>query len=743
MAETRRAVVVTGLGVVSPIGSAVPDFWQALCAGQDAVAPLTLFDTTRYRTRIAQTVSHVDRAATDPAVAFALDAAVQALTHAALDTASLRNCGLAAATTAAGWTHGQHLYEAYLAEDGRALAAGVGQPQRLFKEGVLDALATRFGLHGPCALLSPACAAASSAIAWAAQRIRDGDAELMLAGATDALTEVVFAGFHAMRLLADDACRPFSTGRRGLVLSEGAAFLVLEDAVHARRRGAAPLARLSGWGLSCDAAHPTTPVSDGILRAMAAALVDAGLRPADVGQVSAHGTGSTANDAAEAAAIARLLGPRLPDVPVTAIKGTLGHTEGAAGAFAALAAVLSLQHGTLPPLNAYAGPDPALPPLRLATHGAQPHDGRNVLVNASGFGGANASLLFETPNAPARHRVRHSTPPAARAVVTSTIALTARDATLAEPDETLVWPGGRSLPLDRVSSLVVSAAARLLGPTCAAPPDPGAAVVLGTTYGSQARHESIWRALAAEGPRAIDPNDFALSTFNAPGSAAAGAHGLGGANLVFLGAASGIAAIDEAARQVTSGRAHRVLAGAYEEVTPYFRRLMSGLGEPGVSDAVALLVLEDAAQARQRGAGVAASVLGCASRAPSGRWPTAADFTAVIGDALRLAGLAPSGLAAVILDPHRNARDAQLAALDSLCLPNVTLIDLAPVYGNCLAASAPLALHAAIDAARLGCWPDTTVLRGPTAFQPNRPVLINACGLLAGCASLLVLPHGV
>ena len=411
MAETRRQVVVTGLGVVSPLGSDIHAFWRALCAGQDAVAPITLFDTAGYRTNIAQTVCGVDRGPGDPAVAFALHAAEQALSQAGLDGPERAKCGLAVATTAAGWTQTERLFEAHLTRDDAAFENLLAHPGDLLKEGVLEALASRFGLEGPCALVSPACAAASSAIAWAAQRIRDGDADVMLAGATDALTEVVFAGFHAMRLLANDACRPFSAGRRGLVLSEGAAVLVLEDATHARNRGATPLARLSGWGLSCDAAHPTTPVSDGSLRAMTAALDDAGLQPGDVDQVSAHGTGSAANDAAEAEAIGRLLGPRLADVPVTAIKGTLGHTEGAAGAFAALAAVLSLQHDTLPPLTGYAGPDAALPPLRLATDGAQTYRGNNVLVNASGFGGANASLLFEKPDAPPRSDTRRTTPP--------------------------------------------------------------------------------------------------------------------------------------------------------------------------------------------------------------------------------------------------------------------------------------------------------------------------------------------
>ncbi len=405
-----RDVVVTGMGVVSPIGSGVAAFEQALNAGSANVKPIDIFDAAPYRTRIAQTVCAELRGPGDPAVAFVLRAAEEAVSDAGLHAPTLSACGIALATTAAGWTAAQHLFEAFRRDDGAAFAALLNQPEGLFKEAVLHAVASRFGLHGPSALLSPACAAASSAIAWAAQRIRDGDTDVMLVGATDALTEVVFAGFHAMRLLAADACRPFSAGRRGLVLSEGAAILVLESGSHARSRNATVFARLSGWGLNCDAAHPTTPGSNGVLRAMTAALEDAGLPRESLDQVSAHGTGSVSNDAAEAQAVAALLGNHLPDVPITAIKGTTGHTEGAAGAFGALAAVLSLQHDTLPPLAGYTEPDPSLPPLRLTLSGPEHHKGRSVLVNASGFGGANAALVFEKPSAPRPHPETTQTP---------------------------------------------------------------------------------------------------------------------------------------------------------------------------------------------------------------------------------------------------------------------------------------------------------------------------------------------
>jgi 3-oxoacyl-(acyl-carrier-protein) synthase len=329
-----------------------------------------------------------------------------------------------------------------------------------------------------------------------------------------------------------------------------------------------------------------------------------------------------------------------------------------------------------------------------------------------------------------------------RAVVTGIVAISKQDETLAEAGAPRFWPGVRSLPLNRVSSLVMLAGERLLGPQEAAGVDAESAVVLGTTYGSQACHERIWRALANGGPRAVNPNDFALSTFNAPGAALASAYGFGGANLVFLGANGGSAAIDEGARLIAGGRAQRVAAGAYEEVTPYFARVLAAQGEPDVSEAIALMMLEGEVSARERGATVLATILGQASRAPAGHWPNATELTVTLRIAMEQVGLKPDDVGAVIVDSHTNTRDAQVAAVESVFGRDLTVIDVGPRYGNCLAASAPLAVHASIEAACAGSWPCDMVLRGRPAFVADEPVLILSCGLMSGCAALLVQPHG-
>jgi 3-oxoacyl-(acyl-carrier-protein) synthase len=271
--------------------------------------------------------------------------------------------------------------------------------------------------------------------------------------------------------------------------------------------------------------------------------------------------------------------------------------------------------------------------------------------------------------------------------------------------------------------------------------DPEAAVVLGTTYGSQARHESMWTALAEDGTRAVNPNDFALSTVNAPGSAVASAYGHGGANLVFLGATAGATAIEESSRLIAAGRARRVLTGAYEEVTPYFQRLLGSLGECNTAEAVCLFVMEDEASTQDPGATALAAILGHAACAPAKMWPDAEDLIASMRAALSRAAIQPRDLGAVILDPHANTSKAQLDAIDALFDHSVALIDPAALYGNCLAASTPLAINVTLSAAATGLWPKGAVLRGDTAFAAGRPVLINACGLMSGCVTLVVQPH--
>ncbi len=250
------------------------------------------------------------------------------------------------------------------------------------------------GLTGPTFTVSSACASSNHAIGLAVQMLRSGMVDAALAGGSEAMLS--FGGLKAwegLRVMAPDACRPFSIGRSGMVQGEGAAVFVLEDRASALARGAPILAEIAGFGMTSDAADIVTPDPDGAARAMRAALADAGLSPEAVDHVNAHGTGTTANDRSETEALRRVFGARLAQVPVTATKSLHGHLIGAAGAVELLGCLLALQKGLIPPTAGYLGPDPACD-VDLVTGSARAAQVDLVLSNAFAFGGLNAVLAL-------------------------------------------------------------------------------------------------------------------------------------------------------------------------------------------------------------------------------------------------------------------------------------------------------------------------------------------------------------
>jgi 3-oxoacyl-(acyl-carrier-protein) synthase len=257
-------------------------------------------------------------------------------------------------------------------------------------------VARTFGCHGPVATTQLACASGTHAVALAAEWVRAGQADVVLAGGADLLCRFVVSGFNCLRATAEEA-RPFDVARRGLVLGEGAAIVVVESAEHARRRGARVLARLTGCGAAADATHMTAPDRQGrgAAHAMEAALADAAVPAAAIGFVSAHGTGTVYNDAMEAVAIASVFGPRA--VPVNGIKGAIGHTLGAAGALEVVVCLDVLRSGLVPPTAGLETLDPACAALDVVQGAPRSTRTRAVLTTSSGFAGANAALVLEAP----------------------------------------------------------------------------------------------------------------------------------------------------------------------------------------------------------------------------------------------------------------------------------------------------------------------------------------------------------
>ena len=375
--------MITGCGVVSPLGIGVPGFWESLVAGRSAVAPITGFPAGDLQPAHAAEVRSRDATEMDRAGAFALEAAAEALRDAGLDALPGRT-GVALGTTLGG----MRLFERW--DAGEIPDAGLaGVPYY----GPAVRLARAHRCRGPVATAQLACASGTHALALAAAWVRTGRAEVVLAGGADLLCRFVVAGFNALKATAEVA-RPFDAGRRGLVLGEGAAVLVVEAAEHARRRGARVRARLAGVGAAADATHMTAPDREGAgaARAIAAALADAGLAPGAVDFVSAHGTGTLYNDAMEAAALCRLFGPGA--VPVNSIKGALGHTLGAAGALEAVMCVGAIDTGVVPPTAGLETVDPACADLDLVQGTSRQCPVRVAVSTSSGFAGANAAIVL-------------------------------------------------------------------------------------------------------------------------------------------------------------------------------------------------------------------------------------------------------------------------------------------------------------------------------------------------------------
>ena len=410
----RRRVVVTGMGMLSALGNDVASTWDGLIAGRSGIRPIASFDSSRLTSRMAGEVQDFDSSGvldrkdqrrTDRYIQFGLVAARQALDEAGFPD---RFEGELAERT--GVILGTGLGGVGTLIDGISTNALRG-PDRispfLIPMGIPNVgagqLAINFGMTGPNFATVSACATGGHAIGEASEIIRRSDADVMVAGGAEAgIFETLVGGFAAMRALStrnDDpagASRPFDRGRDGFVCGEGAGVVILEGLDHAEARGATILAELVGYGATADASHITLPAPGGIgaVRAARRAIEKAGLTAADIDHVNAHATSTPEGDKAELQAIRTILGDGAGRVPVTANKSMLGHTLGAAGAIEAIATIMAIREGVVPPTINLTDPDPEAEGLDLTPNVAARHDIRIGLSNSFGFGGQNTALIF-------------------------------------------------------------------------------------------------------------------------------------------------------------------------------------------------------------------------------------------------------------------------------------------------------------------------------------------------------------
>jgi len=414
-----RPLVVTGLGVITATGCGVEEVWDALRAGRTGLGPLTLFESPRHgRALVGQVRAAVDQLAGNTRGSrsdkLAWIAAQQALDQAGLtlpaDPASAERTGVLLGSTVAGFLGTESLIHRLLREQPRRFG-----PARYHEcASATDLCARRLGALGPVATFSTACSAGALALATAAELIAAGAADVILAGGADSLSRLTLNGFGSLLLLDAGGCRPFDAARAGISLGEGAAMLVLEAEPTARARDARILARLSGWGTSCDATHATAPhpQGDGATIAIQRSLERAGLAPSAIDFISAHGTGTPDNDLVEAQALRRVFGNRVP--PFASVKRFFGHTLGASGAIKAVVCIRALAEQAVPPNPGFEHVDPriGLEPVREFHHRPL----RHLLSNSFGFGGNNVALIFSSaeasPAPQASGPVRHPSEPA-------------------------------------------------------------------------------------------------------------------------------------------------------------------------------------------------------------------------------------------------------------------------------------------------------------------------------------------
>jgi 3-oxoacyl-[acyl-carrier-protein] synthase II len=410
-ADGKTRVVVTGLGAVTPLGNSVPEYWRAVCEGRSGVGPITRFDPKRLDARIAGEVKGFDPLRViekkelkklDLFIQYALVAGVEAVEDAKIDfsrvdptrAGALVGSGIGGILSVLEWHR-------VLLEKGPSRISPFFVPS-LIVNMAAGQLSMRYKLKGPNSSVVTACATGNHAIGDAFKIIQRGDADLMVAGGSEAIIdELPLGGFAQMKALStrnDEptrASRPFDADRDGFVAGEGAGIVVLESAEHARRRGAGIYAEIVGYGMTADAYHMTAPdpEGDGAMRAMLGALKDGGLRPEDVEYINAHGTSTPYNDKTETLAIKQVFGAHARRLAVSSTKSMIGHLLGAAGGVEAVVTILALQNGLLPPTINYETPDPECD-LDYVPNVARKVEVEAALSNGFGFGGTNATLAF-------------------------------------------------------------------------------------------------------------------------------------------------------------------------------------------------------------------------------------------------------------------------------------------------------------------------------------------------------------
>jgi 3-oxoacyl-[acyl-carrier-protein] synthase II len=761
-------VVVTGVGAVTSQGPSAEAFWEGVKSGRVAIRPVTKIPMEGFRTRIAGEVEQKIEPRHDykrpeghrePVIDFALKAAEGALENSGVPVEKVpaERWGVVMGTCNAGLLSGEKWYAARMKGAAR-------DPQLLLlvsPQALAEALSGAFGLKGPVLSIDTACAAGANALGYAAELIRTGQADAMLTGGSDALSDVLIAGFNSLQSLSPKPAAPYSKNREGLSLGEGSGVLVLMREDLARKLGAPILAEVVGYGLSADGYHPTAPHPEGkgASRAIRAALAASGLSADQVRYVNSHGTGTPKNDPAETRATRLGLGPAADKVAVSSTKSMVGHLLGAAGAVEGIVTVKALQTQIAPPTANYEERDPECD-LDYVPNTARPLTMDVAISNNFAFGGANASVVF------ARAGALKTPPPQPdidRVVVTGLATLTP-----AGCDADQVWeafaakrvstaaedgvPIGR-VPLDpspfltpkdrrrmdRLGIFAVVASAMALKDAALEVSDENrnrVGAIFGTGVGPMESMENFSRPLLEEGPQAANPAVFPNTVYNAAGGQIAMNLGtVGPASTVTAGHAAGASAICYACDLVGRGQADGIIAVAADTLTDTVKSAYQELGlltpgQPGspghdglaLAEAGVALILERLSQAEARGARIYGEILGYGI-ASDGRGVGRFDregsgLETAMRIALDRAGLGPRDITSIWANTtgYQPADDAEDSAIRRLFGEGVRVLAPKLLLGE------PMGVGGALNTAlALKAW--------QRASEPLGPVLVNSCSL--------------
>jgi len=399
----NRRVVITGLGVITSIGIGWQELWDGLLKGKSGISPVTAFDTSNQFTHMGGEVKSFKPKEFIPknklnslsrASQLAFAAAKLAVNDSQLNNMDFSgvNIGTCIGTTM-GSVQTVEIIDEIIVKQGNTKFNNDLTCQ-VPTHSTPSAVAKALGFHGPNMMFSTACAAGNYAIGHGFDLISSGRADIILSGGTEPLSKVAFTGFNQFSAVAPEKCQPFDKNRKGMIVAEGAGILILESLENALRRHAPIYAEILGYGLSCDAQHMTQPSVEGISKCMIKAMREVGIEKEDVDYISAHGTGTPANDRAECAAIKEVFGHRYKKIPISSIKSMLGHTMGAASALEAITCALVVKYDVIPPTINYETPDPECD-IDCVPNQARRQEVNIALNNSYAFGGNNASVVFK------------------------------------------------------------------------------------------------------------------------------------------------------------------------------------------------------------------------------------------------------------------------------------------------------------------------------------------------------------